>query len=155
MTSYVIPQLVLEVPILTISPLFMCKTLWCEGVVSYDELLHRLSRISVAHLCQPEAAAQHEVTFRLFSLLATSVYPLHPPTHTHTHTHPPSPTLLLCIIDGCPGPARRFSIQASVQLCRMHFKVCVFSSCTSVGCISLSQGGVEVVFHQQEKVSPI
>lgn len=123
--------------------------------MSHDEFLHchGLSWISVAHPCQPEA--QHEVTSRPFSVLATSVYPLHP-THTRAHTH--SNTLLPpvhCIIDGCPGPAGRFSIQASVQLCRMHFKACVFSSCTSVGCISPSQGGVEVVFHQQEKVSPI
>lgn len=94
---------------------------------------------------------EHEVSFRLFFSLSFS-----PP--------PPSSSLLSClwisfimnIIGGCPERAlfhpRLWSSFAGCAVKPVHVRAYKGSSCTSV---SFVRAGDTVVFHQQEKVSPI
>ncbi len=104
-----------------------------------------------------------EVIFRLFFSCSRppsprpprSINPLHPPFL------PPCLLLALLLTDvlrrhfhPCLWAALQDAYRSVCMCARAHVCVCS-SSCTSVGCISLSQGGTKVVFHHQEKVSPI
>lgn len=105
-----------------------------------------------------QGCTEDEVAFRLFFSRSWPLSPcplrsVAPPT-PHHHFSSLVPCLLYYWRMSCAG----VFIHVSEQLRRMHCMcVCVAggSSCTSVGCISLSQGGAGVVFHHQEKVSPI